>query len=305
MVGFQSPEGCYNHFVLFVTARCWVGKYWRRNKMAGQISIDLGTVQKTLLLPLWGRAVESKKKHPLLIDETAERIVEQVNYDFRPLAQNLDELTQIAWIKRSIIGDHVIKKFLVYYPEGTIVNIGCGLDTTFDRIDNGKLRWYDLDLPDVIALRSQFIQPNERRRYIAASFLEKEWLSKIEVTGNILFMAAGVFYYFQEHEIKDFILQLVNNFPGSELLFDVCSPVGMQIANKKVIASSGLDAKSYLTWGIKSKNDILAWDARIKLIRAYYYFRTLRIGIRNLLMGTLSDFLGIQYMLHLKLGSHT
>ncbi len=273
--------------------------------MVDRISIDLGSVQKTMLLPLWGRAAESKKKHPLLMDQTAVKIIEQVDYDFLPLTQNLDELTQLAWIKRSLIGDQVIKKFLTSYPEGTIVNIGCGLDTTFERIDNGKLRWYDLDLPDVIDLRSHFIQENERRRFIATSFLEKDWLHQIEVTGNVLFIAAGVFYYFQEHEIKDFITQLIDMFPCSELLFDVCSPIGMQIANKKVIESSGLDAKSYLTWGIKNKKDILSWDARIKLLGAYYYFRTLRIGLRNLLMGTLSDFLGIQYMLHLRLGNHT
>ncbi len=273
--------------------------------MTERINVVLGNVQKTLLLPLWGRAMESKKRHPLLVDQTAVKIIEQVDYDFVPLTQNLDQLTQIAWIKRSIIADKVIRKFVTRYPEGTVVNLGCGLDTTFERIDNGKLKWYDLDLPDVICLRSKFIPESERRRFIAASFLEKEWLTQIEVRGNVLFIAAGVFYYFQEHEIKDFIVRLINAFPGSELLFDVCSPIGMRIANKKVIESSGLDAKSYLTWGLKDKKDILVWDTRIKLIRSYYYFRTLKIGLRNLLMGTLSDFLGIQYMLHLRLGNST
>jgi O-methyltransferase involved in polyketide biosynthesis len=164
--------------------------------MTDKININLGNVQKTLFLPLWGRAVESRKRKPLLIDETAIKIIEQVDYDFSPMTQNLDELTQIAWIKRSLFCDRVIEKFLTNYPEGTIVNIGCGLDTTFERIDNGRLKWYDLDLPDVIELRSMFVKENERRKFIATSFLEKEWLKKIEVRGNVLFIAAGVFYYF-------------------------------------------------------------------------------------------------------------
>ena len=267
-----------------------------------KVNINLGNVQKTLFLPLWGRAVESKKPKPMLMDETAVKIIEQVDYDFSQITENMDELSQIAWIRRSMYCDRVIREFLERYPEGTIVNIGCGLDTTFERTDNRKLKWYDLDLPDVIELRSKFVNESERRKFIVSSFLEEEWLEKIEVRGNVLFIAAGVFYYFKETEIKDFIIRLTDKYPGSEILFDVCSPTGVKIANRKVVESAGLDEKSHLVWGLENKKEILAWDSRIRLIGTHYYFRTLRIGIRNVLMGMLSDYLGIQYMLHLQLG---
>jgi O-methyltransferase involved in polyketide biosynthesis len=270
--------------------------------MTDRININLGDVQKTLFLPLWGRAAETRKRKPMLVDETAVKIIDQVDYDFSQMTQNMDELSQIAWIKRSLICDQVIKKFLMSHPEGTIVNIGCGLDTTFERTDNGKLTWYDLDLADVIDLRKQFVKESDRRKFIASSFLEKEWLEQIDTRENVLFIAAGVFYYFEETQIKDFIIRLANKFPGSEMLFDVCSPIGMRIANKKVVESSGLDEKSHLKWGLENKKNIPAWDSRIKIIHTYYYFRTLRIGLRNIMMGMLSDYLGIQYMLHLKLG---
>jgi O-methyltransferase involved in polyketide biosynthesis len=247
--------------------------------------------------------VETRKQNPMLVDQTAARIIDQVDYDFSQITRNMDELSQIAWIKRSLICDQVIGKFLQSYPEGTIVNLGCGLDTTFERIDNGRLRWYDLDLPDVIELRRKFISESERRKFIASSFLEKEWLETIEVKGSVLFIAAGVFYYFEGVQIKDFIIRLADKFPGSEMLFDVSSPVGVRVANKKVVEGSGLDEKSHLKWGVENKKEIVAWDSRIKIIRTHYYFRTLRIGLRNILMGMLSDYLGIQYMLHLKLGS--
>ena len=180
--------------------------------MTERININLGNVQKTLFLPLWGRAEETKKKKPMLVDRTAARIIGQVDYDFSQMTQNLDDLSQIAWIKRSLICDQVIRKFLESYPEGTIVNIGCGLDTTFDRIDNGKLKWYDLDLSDVIELRRKFIQESGRRKFIASSFLENEWLNGIEVKGNVFFIAAGVLYYFEENQVKDFILRLTDKF---------------------------------------------------------------------------------------------
>jgi O-methyltransferase involved in polyketide biosynthesis len=270
--------------------------------MTEKIDLNLGNVQKTLFLPLWGRAVESRRKKPRLVDQAAVEILEQVNFDFTNITANMDELSQIAWIMRSLICDRVIRQFLKQYPQGTIVNIGCGLDTTFERTDNGLLKWYDMDLEDVIALRSQFIQENERRKFIASSFLESEWFDLIEVRGNVLFIAAGVFYYFEADEIKKFFLRLIDRYPNSEILFDACSPTGVRVANKKVIESSGLDDKSYLKWGLENKRDILAWDPRITLIDTYHYFRRLDLGIRNILMGTLSDVLGIQYMLHFRMG---
>jgi O-methyltransferase involved in polyketide biosynthesis len=238
----------------------------------------------------------------LLVDETAVRIIEQVDVDFSQLAENIDDLTRIGWIKRSLYTDRIVRGFLSRYPEGTIVNIGCGLDTTFERTDNGRLRWYDLDLPDVIELRCVFVQENARRKFIVASFLDEAWLKKIEVNGNVLFLAAGVFYYFEGSQVRDFLLRLMHAYPGCELLFDVSSPLGVRIANKKVVESAGLDESSHLVWGLESKRELLAWDPGIQLIAVYYFFRTLRFGLRNFLLGMLSDCLGIQYMLHLRLG---
>lgn len=272
--------------------------------MTKKIRLDLGDVQKTLLLPLWGRAVESKKAKPHLIDEAAVRIINQIDFDFTKAAENLDDLTKIGWIQRSLIGDQVIREFLEKYPDGTVVNIGCGLDTTFSRVDNGNLRWYDLDLSDVIELRKTFIKENERRRFISSSFLEIEWFDQIKIESNVFFLVAGVFYYFEEDQVKSFLLELLNRFPNSEILFDVASEVGVKIANKKVVESSGLDERSYLIWGPKNKKDILAWDARIELLGSYYYFRNRHLSLRNLLMGCISDLLGIQYMLHFKLSGN-
>jgi O-methyltransferase involved in polyketide biosynthesis len=263
---------------------------------------EVGNIQKTLFLPLWGRAVESQKRHPQLLDEKAVSIINQIDVDFSQAAANLDELTQIAWIRRSITCDRVIEKFLEQFPDGTVVNIGCGLDTTFDRVDNGRVCWYDLDLPDVIELRKRFISEEQRRSFISCSFLKEEWFEQVEVKSNVLFIAAGVFYYFEPERIKTFFMSLLDRFPGSEILFDVASELGVRVANKKVIESSGLDEKSHLVWGVKNVKDILGWDPRIRLLRKYYYFRTLRISARNILLGAFSDFLGIQYMIYLRFG---
>lgn len=264
--------------------------------------LTLGNVQKTLFLPAWGRAVETKKEPPLLVDDTAVEIMEKIGYDFAPMAQNLQEISRIAWIKRSLLTDHVVEKFLSEHPDGTIINIGCGMETTFERTDNGRVRWYDLDLPDVIEIRKQFLKETDRRTFLATSFLDEAWLNEIEHDGNVLFISAGVFYYFEEDDVKTFFLRLLEKIPGSEIVFDVSSPLGVKMANRTVISASGMDEGSFLVWGVQKTEDILAWDARIQMLAKFKYYQSGIKGIMNILMGRLSDRLGMQYMLHLKLG---
>ena len=179
------------------------------------------------------------KAHPMLVDKTALAIIQAVDVDFASIAKNVSEMSQIAWITGCIIIDEAIRVFLAKYPQGTIVNIGCGLDTTFERVDNGRLTWYDLDLPDVITLRRKFIQETWRRRFIAVSFLERDWLGSLEVKEQVFFFAPGVLYYFEKQEVREFLLRLADMFPGSELLMDVCSLFGIKMANRMVINAAG------------------------------------------------------------------
>jgi len=271
--------------------------------MTDKIAVDLGHVQKTLFLPLWGRATESARARPRLVDHTAVRIMQQVDYDFATLAKRMNAVSQAAWIMRSLITDGVIRAFLAKFPDATIVNLGCGLDTTFERVDNGQVRWYDLDMPDVIALRRNFLLESERRHFIASSFLDQAWLESIVVKSQALFVAAGVFYYFTGDEIRGFFQRLADRFPGCEAVFDVASPTGVKTANRYVIRDGGLDERSYLKWGLKKPTDITAWDRRFKIVNIFCLFgkRATSLPLRVRLAGLLSDRLKIQYMIHLKM----
>jgi O-methyltransferase involved in polyketide biosynthesis len=271
--------------------------------MPENIAVDLKAVQITLLLPLWGRAVELQKKHPLLIDNKASEITNKLDYDFTMIAKNIHPVTQFEWICRSIHIDRTIKEFLLKYPKATIVNVGCGLDTTFDRVDNGNLCWYDLDLPEVIELRKKFIPESERRKFISCSFLNDCWLSELHAEENILFIAAGVLYYFEENQIKDIFNKLSLSFPGTEIVFDASSPIGVKAANKQVIQGSGLDEKSFLKWGLQTATDIPKWNNKISIIKEYPMFKNMMKGLsfRNKIFAKLSDHYKIMYMVHLKI----
>ena len=104
--------------------------------MTKKEKIILGDIQKTLLFPLWGRAIESKKTDPLLVDNTAIRIIESIDYDFDIFKKGISDISQLGWVVRSLLIDRIITQFIAKHPKATIVDIGCGLDTTFDRIDH-------------------------------------------------------------------------------------------------------------------------------------------------------------------------
>jgi O-methyltransferase involved in polyketide biosynthesis len=269
--------------------------------MKPKIKIELDDIQKTLLMPVWARAIESKKKKPILIDETAVDIMCAIDHDFTNMSQNISEISQISWIARCKRFDIVIRKFIAQHPDACIVNIGCGLDTTFERINDPGIHWYDLDLPEVIELRKNFVNESDHRKFIAASFLDVTWFHRIQKK-NVLFISTGVFVYFAEEEIKSFLIKVADHFPGSELFFDVTSPKGLQVANE-LILKSGYNSSSCFKWGLKNKSIISSWDYRIKLINTHFTFKItgLHLSLKNKIIGLVSDFLRIQYMVHLRI----
>lgn len=279
----------------------------QHGELDNKIPVELGGVQTTLFLPLWGRAIETRKKTPLLIDPTAVEVINRLDYDFSTIAASINEVTQMAWIARSLLIDRIIKQFLKKHPEGTVVNIGSGLDTTFDRVDNGVLTWYDLDLPDVIKLRRQFIPENDRRKLISSSFLDYEWLEKIKRYENILFMAAGVFCYFEECQIRDFFKKMADSFPNCEIVFDAFSPAAINISNKMVLKDGGMDENAVLKWGLKRAKSMDRWDNRIKVLNEYLLYKNMKKGlsIKGKTLTFVSDRLRMLFLVHIKIMPHT
>jgi len=267
-----------------------------------KIEINLGSVQKTLFLPLIARALESKKTKPMLIDMTAIEIVERVDYDFSKLISSTAELSRIGWIVRCTCFDRLIKDFIKRYPKATIVNIGCGLDTTYERVNNGSILWYDLDLPDVIELRKLFMHETLNRKFISGSFMENNWYKYLYRPEHILFIAEGVYYYYEQKVIRAFFIKLTLMFPACELLFDVTSPAGVRATNRE-LRKTVMNNESLLKWGLKNTETILSWNPRLRLLGKYYTYKQegVVLNLKNRILGWISDALDIQYIVHLKI----
>lgn len=182
--------------------------------MNERVPVRLGAIQETLLLPLRGRAVESARRRPRLDDPVARRIVSQIDFDFGRLARTMSEISRLAWIARSLAFDSYIRGFLAANEPATVVNIGCGFDTTFDRVDDGRVSWIDLDLPDVIELRRRFIPDAPRRRSVAASVFDPSWTGCVDRSRPVFLLAAGVLYYFSEAEVRSLLIRFADTFPA-------------------------------------------------------------------------------------------
>jgi O-methyltransferase involved in polyketide biosynthesis len=270
--------------------------------MKQKIQINKGTIQETLLLPLWGRAFETNKKPPRLIDEKAVEIIKNIEYDFSAI-EKTQAMSQHGWVARSLHTDKMASEFIQQHPEATVVNIGCGLDTTFSRIDNGKIMFYELDLPDVIELRKAFYEDSERHQSIASSFLETDWFSQVKVKDGLLFLAGGVLMYFKEEQIKKFFIQAADYFTQCDFFFDSLSPMGMNIAKKQVLKKGGMGMSTDGGWGLKPIKSLEKWDERIKVVNAVSMGKGMYKGLplKWKLIMFLPDVLGVAHMVHMRI----
>jgi O-methyltransferase involved in polyketide biosynthesis len=181
-------------------------------------TVELGDVQRTLFFPLAARARETRKKRPLLRDPKAVEIVESVDFDLAPIAPGP---TALVVTLRTLIMDWWVRRFLAEHPGGTVIELGTGLNTRFERTDNGTAHWIDLDLPDTIELRRRFFADTGRRRMLAASLTDEDWLAEVEQRPAPYFFASdGVFVYLSEADVTGMLARIAGRFPGAMVAFD-------------------------------------------------------------------------------------
>jgi len=240
------------------------------SEMADQ---NLSGVAETLLMTLYIRAMESQRPDALIKDEKAVALVAQMSYDFDRVRQiKMDEDDKVSVILRNREFDRYARDFLARHPEAVVVHIGCGLDSRFERVDNGQVEWYDLDLPEVIELRRKLIG-DEGKRYhlLGCSAFDSAWLDAVSDPRQrpFLFMAEGVLMYFEEAQVKSLVLTLRDHFPGAELVIDAFLPY-IVWANNLRLSITKFGARYH--WGLKRGQEIEGWGDGIRLLDEWGYF---------------------------------
>ena len=245
--------------------------------MAHKLTIEPQSVQETMLLPVWGRAKYSHLYPELLDDPRAEEIMGKIDYDFSKVEKGFDENSGIGWLVRARNFDDAIKEYIKKYPEATIINLGAGLDTTSFRVDNGKIAWYDLDLPDAIDFRKKLIPETSRSECIAKSAFDVSWFDDLdyEEEKGIYIIAGGFFYYFEESEIRRLVSSMAERFPDGEMIFDAVSKVGLWFTNRMVKKTGNIGAELYFHLGNPAKQ-ISKWSDNIEVAEWYPYWHGIK-----------------------------
>ena len=236
--------------------------------------IEKNTVQETLILPLYSRKLCTELYPNLYRDETAVRLLDQVDYDFSEAEKNSRSLMQrfgaleVAMRQNDLAFE--VQAYLKKHPKAAVVNLGCGLDGTGRACDNGSCKIYNLDFPDVIALRQQLLPAGEREENIPCDLKDTAWFDRIDASGGAVFFASGVFYYFLSEQVKGLVLKMANVFPGGVLVFDAANRTAVKMIAKTWLKSAKIqDVGAYFAVSDASK-EIGAWDSRLQVTSRGY-----------------------------------
>ena len=181
---------------------------------------ELGPVQQTLFIPLAARAREAARRRPVLRDQKAAEILAAVDFDAAKYGGSAGTIT----VLRTAVFDWWARQFIAAHPDGTVAELGTGLNTRFERVDNGRVHWLDLDLPDTIALRRRFFADTGRRQMIAASVASEDWLAAVrQRPGPYFFAAEGVLPYLHEEQVSQVLTRIARQFPGALIALDTYS----------------------------------------------------------------------------------
>jgi O-methyltransferase involved in polyketide biosynthesis len=189
-------------------------RLYERSRAGAQVAL-LG-VPETMLWTLYNRASEALRPESLLTDPEAIRIFEAIDYDFERSFGRPDQ----SHAMRSRMFDRVVRPWILAHPGGTVVELASGLETQFQRCDDGDVNWVCVDVPEAIAVRRRFLREGPRCRYVAKSALDVSWMSGIDASRGLFVTAQGLLMYLQESEVRALLRAILERFPGVELMFD-------------------------------------------------------------------------------------
>lgn len=275
-------------------------------------------VSATMLITLYARARETMSKNPVIFDEKAVEMIniikKEISQSNNPIHKKIikdkyNSMLAVSLALRSRRFDKYVNDFLAKFPEGTIINFGCGLDTRFERVDNGKLKWFDIDFAEVINLRRRFMLENPRRIFIEGSILSSHWIDLVKTGGPYLFLAEGVFMYLLEDELKSLFAKILSEFNTAEIVCEVTNRYWVDKMKTpyfqwKFKHQLGMSGGAVFTFGIPNSRYFEQWSADYSLLDEWTYFddNEKKLGFLNKL-SKLPFIRKVQYTVHYKIGN--
>ena len=244
-----------------------------------QYHIEKNTVQETLIIPLFGRLVCSEHFPTLFSDPEAKRICDSLDYDFADKRKKMESAAglfgALEVAQRQYDLRCEVEAYLKDHPKAAVVNLGCGLDDTFSKVDNGQSMGYNLDFPDVIRVRDDLLPAGERETNLGCDLNDYSWMDKIDASNGAVFFAAGVFYYFKTADVQKLLSAMAARFPGGVLAFDTCNERGAKLMRKTWLKEAGItDVGAFFS--LEDEAELNAWSDRFASVTAKSYMRGYR-----------------------------
>ena len=229
--------------------------------------IEKNTVQETLVIPLYARRKAAEIYPDLYEDKTAARIIEQIDYDFSAVEKTSGKtmyrfgFLEVAMRQNDLAIE--IKNYLKDHPKAAVVNLGCGLDDTGRKCDNGECKIYNLDFESVIAVRNELLPVGEREENVACDLNDTSWFEKIDANYGVVFFASGVFYYFLKEQVKTLVCKMADYFPGGKIVFDGANKTAVKMIAKTWLKTAKIkDVGAYFAVS-NAKKELSPWSDKI------------------------------------------
>lgn len=210
-------------------------------------NIGLHGVRETLLITLRAKAAESELPDSLLHDRFAAELMRRL--DGKAKAPNVGHDMTIGIAVRAYLLDRWTQAFIRSHTDAIVLNLGCGLDTRLLRLDPpSSIAWFDVDFPDVIALRQRFFPDRAGCTAIASSITERDWIDRIPADRPAIVVAEGVLPYLSDQEVRDLLRRLTSCLAGGEIVFDAYSHLAIELLRfNPSLRATGAE----LRWGIE------------------------------------------------------
>ena len=221
--------------------------------------LDLSNVSRTMFLTMLARARETEREGGIVNDPMAVQMAKKIDGVFP--VQKGDWKTETGVIVRTSVIDDYVMEFIEKHPDAVCINFGCGLDTRFHRVNNGKIKWYDIDLPAAIAVRKKLIGEVKNVTMLGYDLFAGEWMQHIETEDRpVLVIVEGLLMYFKEAEVKKALDLIYDKFQKAHLVIEVLSDrvVGKENASIK-------ETGSKFKWGVSSGKDV-------EKLNSHYHF---------------------------------
>ena len=230
---------------------------------------QLTGIPETMLTTLWAKATETNRPDALLKDKYAVEIIKQVDYDFSKFRKG--KFSQAGVCIRAKLIDDEVMTFLNEHPDGVVIQLGAGLDARYQRLGCPQCtHWYDLDLEEVINIRSKVIPETEINTNLSMSLFDYKWVDEVKKhNAPILIILEGVLMYFKEEQVKSFVNELCTRFDKATILMDILCFVLVGKAKHHDVISK-MDDKTEFLWSILHTKDMEKWNSKLHLTREYF-----------------------------------